>query len=184
MLRNLLKAKRESGFTIIEVMIVLAIAGIILVVVLVAVPQLQRNQRNEARRNVASRIATEVNNFASNNNGNLPTASLTAGVNNFGTPAVSNSFFGRYLGCNGTTCSANIDDPRTGTPVGTGTDGGSNLTTTVFSGTTSSLGNTPGSIAYSTGNVCDGESVVAGSARNFVFQLRLEGGAIACLDNK
>lgn len=64
--------KQGDGFTIIEVMIVLAIAGLILVVVLVAIPQLQANQRDSSRENVVSRVSTELGNYASNNNGVLP----------------------------------------------------------------------------------------------------------------
>jgi prepilin-type N-terminal cleavage/methylation domain-containing protein len=41
--------KKADGFTIIEVMIVLAIAGLIMLVVFLAVPSLQRNSRNEPR---------------------------------------------------------------------------------------------------------------------------------------
>ena len=48
MLQNL--KKRNQGFTIIEVMIVLAIAGLIMLIVFLAVPALQRNQRNTARK--------------------------------------------------------------------------------------------------------------------------------------
>ena len=53
---KLFTKKDQKGFTIIEVMIVLAIAGLIIAVVLVAVPQLQRNQRNNARKSILSRI--------------------------------------------------------------------------------------------------------------------------------
>jgi type IV pilus assembly protein PilA len=63
------KLKKDGGFTIIEVMIVLAIAALILVVVLVAIPQLQRNQRNNARQNDTSRVLTAVQSWSSNNNG-------------------------------------------------------------------------------------------------------------------
>ncbi|HSX44371.1 MAG TPA: prepilin-type N-terminal cleavage/methylation domain-containing protein [Patescibacteria group bacterium] len=63
---------RDQGFTIIEVLIVLAIAGLILLIVFLAVPALQRNQRNTARRDEAGRIGTTVNNFVSNNQGKLP----------------------------------------------------------------------------------------------------------------
>jgi prepilin-type N-terminal cleavage/methylation domain-containing protein len=62
----------NTGFTIIEVMIVLAIAGLILLIVFLAVPALQRSSRNTARKSDASRIATAVSNFVSNNNGALP----------------------------------------------------------------------------------------------------------------
>lgn len=75
MLHKLINKKNkdeQSGFTIIEVLIVLAIAGLILVVVLIAIPQLQRNQRNSARQNDASRVATSVSNWVANNNGSVP----------------------------------------------------------------------------------------------------------------
>lgn len=178
---------KEDGFTIIEVMIVLAVAGLIMAIVLVAIPQLQRNQRNQARRDVANRITTEINNYAGNNNGRYPVASITSAATNFGTPATALGFFDRYLDCDPTpapaTCRSNINDPRTGSPVGVGADGSNALTTTIV--TTGGVpGTTAGSIAYGTGVICDGELVVAGSNRNFVFLMRLEGGAVFCLDNR
>lgn len=68
MLNKLQKPNRE-GFTIIEVMIVLAIAGLIILIVLLAVPALQRNSRNTAIKNDASAIASGITEFASNNDG-------------------------------------------------------------------------------------------------------------------
>jgi prepilin-type N-terminal cleavage/methylation domain-containing protein len=67
--------KRTEGFTIIEVLIVLAIAGLILLIVFLAVPALQRNSRNTQARNEAANILGAVSEFASNNNGKLPAAS-------------------------------------------------------------------------------------------------------------
>ena len=69
-----LQSKKEQGFTIIEVLIVLAVGGLIIAIVLLAVPALQRNQRNSARGTDAGRIATAAANYASDNNGKLPTA--------------------------------------------------------------------------------------------------------------
>ncbi len=66
--------KNEKGFTIIEVMIVLAIAGLIILIVFLAVPALQRNSRNTQRRNDAARISGLVSEFVANNNGSLPSA--------------------------------------------------------------------------------------------------------------
>jgi prepilin-type N-terminal cleavage/methylation domain-containing protein len=66
--------KNNKGFTIIEVMIVLAIAGLIILIVLLAVPALQRNGRNTAIKNDASVVAGNVGEFASNNDGAMPTA--------------------------------------------------------------------------------------------------------------
>jgi prepilin-type N-terminal cleavage/methylation domain-containing protein len=69
-----LKRSESKGFTIIEVMIVLAIAGLILLIVFLAVPALQRTARNTQRKNDVSAVAAAVANFESNNGGSLPTA--------------------------------------------------------------------------------------------------------------
>ena len=66
---------KNRGFTIIEVMIVLAIAGLIMAVVLLAVPALQRTQRNNARRNDATHLAGLVSDYVSNHGGTLPNTS-------------------------------------------------------------------------------------------------------------
>lgn len=66
--------KNNKGFTIIEVMIVLAIAGLIILVVLLAVPAVQRNSRNTAIKNDAAALAGAVTEFSSNNDGQIATA--------------------------------------------------------------------------------------------------------------
>ncbi|GEM_PF-295328 len=71
---NKVKKSNLKGFTIIEVMIVLAIAGLILLIVFLAVPALQRNARNTQRKSDASAIASGIATFVSNNGGALPTA--------------------------------------------------------------------------------------------------------------
>jgi prepilin-type N-terminal cleavage/methylation domain-containing protein len=48
----------KQGFTIIEILIVLAIAGLIMMFVFLAVPTLERNTRNAERKHDASLIAT------------------------------------------------------------------------------------------------------------------------------
>jgi prepilin-type N-terminal cleavage/methylation domain-containing protein len=64
--------KDNQGFTIIEVLIVLAIAGLILLVVFLAVPTLQRNSRNTQIRNAANNVAGAVNEYVGINGGKLP----------------------------------------------------------------------------------------------------------------
>ena len=185
-LNNRFKKNLQKGFTIIEVMIVLAIAGLILVVVLIAVPQLQRNQRNEARRSILARISTEVSNYSGNNNGQLPKADTTSGDKAFGTPLSSAGFFTRYLKCSSTAgvanCEININDPRTGFPVGTGENGNSNKVAFM----TNALGDGEGDLYYGTGYVCDGElpTSTGATSRNFAIAIRFEGGASYCLDNQ
>lgn len=77
--------KDNKGFTIIEVLIVLAIAGLILLIVFLAVPALQRNSRNNARTNDAARIGAAVNDWVANNQGKT----FTAGTSNANLIAVN-----------------------------------------------------------------------------------------------
>ena len=60
--------KQRKAFTIIEVVLVLAIAGLIFLMVFIALPALQRSQRNTRRRQDISRVATAVNDYQANNN--------------------------------------------------------------------------------------------------------------------
>ncbi len=69
--------RRQSGFTIIEVVIVLAIAATIMVVVFLAVPALQRNSRNNQYRSEAGQLAAAVAEFTNNNGGTVPASSPT-----------------------------------------------------------------------------------------------------------
>ena len=69
--------RKEKGFTIIEVVLVLAIAGLIFLMVFIALPALQRNQRDTARKNDASTVAAAVNSFKSNNRGSLSNLTST-----------------------------------------------------------------------------------------------------------
>ena len=79
--KTTLGKKTSAGFTIIEVLIVLAIAGLIILIVLLAIPALQRNNRNTARKSDVARIAGAVTNFVSNNNGAVPAADSLANAN-------------------------------------------------------------------------------------------------------
>ncbi|HVS79130.1 MAG TPA: type II secretion system protein [Candidatus Saccharimonadales bacterium] len=67
-MKNLYKNKRQQGFTIIEVMIVLAIAAVILLIVLLAVPALERSSRNTQRNNDAAQLASAINTCLANHN--------------------------------------------------------------------------------------------------------------------
>jgi prepilin-type N-terminal cleavage/methylation domain-containing protein len=65
--------KQQKGFTIIEVLIVLAIAGLIILIVFLAVPALQRNSRNTQRKNDVSALVGAIQEYENNNNGKTPT---------------------------------------------------------------------------------------------------------------
>ena len=65
--------QQDEGFTIIEVVLVLAIAALIMLMVFIALPALQRNQRDTTRKNDISRLQSAVSNYKSRNRGALPT---------------------------------------------------------------------------------------------------------------
>ncbi len=80
-----LKKNESKGFTIIEVMIVLAIAGLILLIVFLAVPALQRNSRNTQRKTDVGRIGSAATSIVSNSNGLMTGLNRAAVVQEVGT---------------------------------------------------------------------------------------------------
>ncbi|HEY6737128.1 MAG TPA: type II secretion system protein [Candidatus Saccharimonadia bacterium] len=68
---NLLK--REKGFTLIEIVLVLAIAGLLLVIVFLAVQGANRSRRDAQRKQDAGRMLAAMSECASNNNGQYGT---------------------------------------------------------------------------------------------------------------
>lgn len=161
------KKNSRSGFTIIEVMIVLGIAAAIMLIVLFAIPQLQRNQRNTQRKEAVARVNTELANYASNNNGSYPN-----------TAAALTSFTSRYLS------EVKYVEPRTS----------NNMTIVLSANTTlptyaADLGEIflhINSGATGNGFECNGELVqsAANETRSYALSYALEGGAIFCVDNK
>lgn len=75
---NKTQSKKQHGFTIIEIMIVLAIAGLIMAIVFFAVPGLQRSNRNTQRKNDATRLAALVAEYSLNHNRSSPPNLTTA----------------------------------------------------------------------------------------------------------
>jgi prepilin-type N-terminal cleavage/methylation domain-containing protein len=159
---KLFNKQSQKGFTIIEVMIVLAIAGVIIAAVLIAVPQLQRNQRNTSRKAVVGRVKTEVDNYVGNNNGSAPVSA-----------AALASLATRYL------TGVDIKDPKTGSDMTLvyETTAGNYTAGLPFKGVEAQ-------ISYKDGEICDGENAAAGSGRQYAVWTILEGGAVYCLDNK
>jgi len=85
MFKQLQKRKGgQEGFTIIEVLIVLAIAGLIMVIVFLAVPALQRSQRNQSRKTDVNNVLSAISDFTGNNGGTPPStqANINTAVGN------------------------------------------------------------------------------------------------------
>lgn len=152
--------KLDSGFTIIEVIIVLAIAGLIMVIVFLAVPQLQKNSRDQARKSIVSRIKSEIENYASNSGGQYPWNNLSASCSSAtqsGTPGDWPDFFGRYLS------TVDIKDPSLAAPVITCNPSGSVSATSsyvaAFTSSNMALAQSKGLLNIVTGAKCNGEGV-------------------------
>lgn len=107
-----MKRNNYLGFTLIEVMLVLAIGGMILAMVFIAVPGLMANQRDAQRRDDVMLFVRNLKDFMSNNNrGALPSGT--------GEIAGSSVTFGPNSGTTwkdfyGGTMNENFRDPKTG----------------------------------------------------------------------
>lgn len=66
--------QKTKGFTIIEVVLVLAIAGLIFLMVFIALPALQRSQRDSARKSEVGTVVSSIQSYMSNNRNAIPTA--------------------------------------------------------------------------------------------------------------
>jgi type II secretory pathway pseudopilin PulG len=78
---------KNTGFTIIETLIVLVMATIILLAVLIAVPHLRRNMRDNQRKQYAASILASIDQYYTNN----------ASYPNFNDPAQKNTFLNKYV---------------------------------------------------------------------------------------
>lgn len=72
-------AKRDKGFTLIEVVIVIAIAAALIAIVLLAVGGAQKSRRDTTRANNVGKLAAQMEQYASNSGGNYPTSGMTGG---------------------------------------------------------------------------------------------------------
>lgn len=66
--------KDNKGFTLVEIVIVLAIAALILAAILFAVRGAQQSRRDSARRDAGGQIGALMEEYAGNHNGTYPTA--------------------------------------------------------------------------------------------------------------
>ena len=165
--------QKEKGFTIIEVVLVLAIAGLIFMMVFIALPSLQRSQRDAQRKNDLSRAITALTSYASNNRGALPTfdanfisSYLTVGNDSFIDPSGANT--------NNTTAStytftASGTGAQAVLPAPTGTAFSDNYQNVIYYTTSATCGNS-------------GDTVKSGN-RKVALRMYLESGGIACQNN-
>lgn len=100
----------HHGFTIIEVVLVLAIAGLIFLIVFLALPGLQRSRRDTQRKSDAQKFIGLLENYASNNGGTYPGGDDNGNWNcNVSNSPSWKDFYNNYLLKDGS-----IKDPSTG----------------------------------------------------------------------
>lgn len=183
--------KLTKGFTIIEVMIVLAIAGLILAIVFLAVPQLQRNARDNQRQSVVTRLKAELDTYSSNNQGTYPFAGVGNAwvLCNTQARAVQNcgDWFTRYIGAAGATSKVKITDPSTGADTNIYY---SNSTTNPGAGVGAPANWAVGTIWIYVGDKCAGDQIQAGTAtgsatsKQYAVLSALDrSGTFYCVDN-
>lgn len=111
-----MKHQLKRGFTLIEIVIVLAIAALIMVTVFLAVQGAQRNQRDQVRKDVVNRAKAQLEQAKGNLNGAYPTAITGAGgfadtymgasSNVLNQTGIAITFAGATPGSNGSACSS------------------------------------------------------------------------------
>ncbi len=167
-----MNSTRTKGFTIIEVVLVLAIAGLIFLMVFIALPTLQRNQRDTQRRDDVARIKAQVNQYQANLKGVIPsdsTAGCAIAAGNAG------DFISRYLE---TGAAANTFVDPAGTPY---------RSASCIAPINPMTAAAPvGQWFFDAGSICGATegSTAAGGARDYAIVMKLEGSGIACVDSK
>ena len=175
--------KNKKGFTIIEVVLVLAIAGLIFLMVFIALPALQRSQRNTRRRQDMSRILSAFNDYQANNNGRMPKDDTALG-----------NLVKSYIGANqaispaaDAVCDGDQFCDPDGTPYAIGF--GDTLTATGETAKSTLSGEFPNGhkiFYYKTAKCSEAEGEVEYSAgnNNIAIMFVLEGNAVYCGDNQ
>lgn len=154
---------QQKGFTIIEVVLVLAIAGLIFLMVFIALPALQRNQRDSQRKSDIGRVQTALTSYQSNNRNALPAAD----------DAGWTKFADAYLKVDGDT----FEDPSFGSYIF------KYKTALDVPGENNRVSET-GEIWVVGNSTCEGETVVsAKGTRKVSVVVKLEGGGIYCVNN-
>lgn len=152
---NSINKNTKKGFTIIEVVLVLAIAGLIFLMVFLALPALQRSQRDTQRKNDASRLRAAITDFQSNNRGAVP----------FDGSNLKENFIQNYVTVQN---SSTFTDPSTNTDyqvsVGTGTPA------------------TPGQMIVSNHAKCGTDGLVKGDGQSVVVSVKTENGVANCVE--
>ncbi len=170
MVKNMVRGR---GFTIIEVALVLAVGGMIMLAVFIALPAVQRTERDAERQEDLAKIINGIKNYQSNNRGALP-----SGESGWG------EFYSKYLDGvtdpNGQGYFDNMSlvecDTATGAACSGGTGG--NKITTLQNG---SFEDNDYKLIVVTQATCkESEAVKSSNMRKVALLYTLEGGGVIC----
>lgn len=188
-------SKNKKGFTIIEVVLVLAIAGLIFLMVFIALPALQRGQRNTQRKNDLSRIMTAITSYQSNNSNKTPFADLEPTTWKNGSSSNNSTltnFVTRYIG----DISSQFSDPDgepysisyAGTMTGTGdVEAFGSMSSDISKSFLNVLVVEDHAIYVATKAKCgtqEGHIANTSGKNDVALFYILEGGSITCVDNQ
>ena len=169
--------KNKKGFTIIEVVLVLAIAGLIFLMVFIALPALQRSQRNTRRRSDMARVLAQFTEYQSNNAGKMPSDSTEI-----------QNFVDRYLvGQSGQNAFADSDCANEQFCDPDGTNYRFSSTAPLDTPSTALSGALDHNVYYYKDSKCGGTEGLPSDGsgdRDIAILYILEGGAIYCGDNQ
>ena len=165
--------KSKKGFTIIEVVLVLAIAGLIFLMVFIALPALQRSQRDTQRRDDMARFMSQLSQYQANNAGQVPTDQSS----------YNTKFIDKYLLAGGDS----FADPSTGETYQVQSsiiDCSTAANCKQQSGDKEGQDKTMGHIYVYTHARCNGEDPTpTQGARKIAITLKLEGAGVYCGNN-
>ncbi|MBP9738479.1 type II secretion system protein, partial [Candidatus Saccharibacteria bacterium] len=90
----------KKGFTLIEVVLVLAIGGLIFLLAFIAFQQVSANRRDTQRRSDAARLIAELENFRVDTGGYPSAPTVSFASESFAVPSTNGlgTFVGSYLG--------------------------------------------------------------------------------------
>ena len=185
--------RKRKGFTLIEIVLVLAIAGLMILMVFIALPAMQRAQRNTERKNALSIIIAGMTQWTRHN----AVGSVSDNYTKAWTPAGFCTFYVKYVG-------PDVVDPSSGEPYRIALWG----TTKVINCITKEVtdrgmydpdvhGRSPnshwanmevGDIQYDDVAACKDEDFdddlgKSSGVKLFAFRIRLEGGGATCMDS-
>ena len=179
---------RKNGFTIIEVVLVLAVAGLIFAMVFVALPALQAQQRDEQRRRNVSEIIAAMELYKKNNGGLYPGTMATGrrgqpcfNMTGSGCSVLdswNNNFLPRYAG--------EYEDPLVGKPyyvtASSNYGAGCKEVATHLESAANNSNHSYLGVCYSTN--CDDDYSNARDSGTIAILYKAERGGIVCMNNK